>query len=322
MTEKGRKMSRIVVALGGNALEKPGDEATAENQRKAIHETVGYLADLAADGFELVLVHGNGPQVGRIVLQNSCSSALTPAMPLDVCDAMSQGMIGYWIQQCLQNELTKRGVGKTAVTLITQVEVDAFDPGFAVPSKPIGPYYSREEAAAQKAENGTLSFQEDAGRGWRRIVASPRPKHIVEIHAVRSAVESGLIPVTVGGGGLPVIRCQDGSLHGVSAVIDKDFSAELLAEELEADLLLILTAVEKVCLHFQTPRETSLNQLAADDAKKYIEAGEFAPGSMLPKIQAAVMFAESRPGRKAIITSLDKAKDALNGRTGTLVYSA
>lgn len=312
-------MKRIVIALGGNALQKPGEQASAENQRKAVAESAEHIADMIADGYEVVIAHGNGPQVGRIVQQNEYASSLTPAMPLDVCSAMSQGMIGYQMQQCLQNALKRRNIAKDVVSVVTQVEVDANDAGFTEPTKPIGRFYSQDELKDKTLSDSAIIFREDAGRGWRRVVASPRPVNIVEINAIRALLEKGVVPIAVGGGGIPVFRRDNGAAQGATAVIDKDFTAELLAEKLDADILLILTGVEKVCIHFGKPDETRLDTLTAEQARHYINDGEFAPGSMLPKIEASLKFIESKCGRRSLITSLEKATSALHGKTGTVL---
>ena len=237
-------------------------------------------------------------------------------MPFDVCGAMSQGMIGYHMQQGLSKVLRKRGNNTCVATVVTQVVVDKNDPKFLAPSKPIGPFYSEEEAKKLAAEKG-YSMKEDAGRGWRRVVASPMPVEIIELDAVKCLVDNGFIAITVGGGGIPVIRDEAGDLVGTAAVIDKDLASEKLAEDLDCDVLVILTAVEQVCINYGKPDQKALSALGIDDARKYMAEGHFAPGSMLPKIEAAVKFVESRKGRKAIITSLDKAVEALAGNAGT-----
>lgn len=307
---------KIVIALGGNALQSGKGEATAEAQLEVVKKTCEYIADISCKGYEVGIVHGNGPQVGRILLASETAKEVTPAMPFDVCGAMSQGYIGYHIQQALRFALAQRNHPVPVSTLETQVVVDGDDPGFKNPTKPIGPFYSEEEAKALEREKG-YSIKEDAGRGWRRVVASPIPKKIVEIDAIRRLWPT-TITVSVGGGGIPVIEKADGSLEGVAAVIDKDFGAELLAEEVDADTLMILTEVEKVAINFNKPNQENLGELTMADAKKYIEEGQFAPGSMLPKVQAAMKFIRSNPSKKAIITSLDKAVEALEGKTGTV----
>ena len=311
-------MKKLVIALGGNALQEAGKPATAEAQLEVVEQTAEYIAQIIEQGYKVIIAHGNGPQVGRIVLQNEAANNVTPAMPFDVCGAMSQGMIGYHIQQGLSKVLRRRGVNKQVATLVTQVVVDANDPKFQNPSKPIGPFYSEAEAKRIADEKG-YTMREDAGRGWRRVVASPLPVEIAELDAVKCLVDGGFVVVTVGGGGIPVVKNSDGDLVGTAAVIDKDLASEKLAEDLDADALVILTAVEKVSINFKKPTQMDLDQLSVEDAKGYIKEGHFAPGSMLPKIEAAVKFVESKPGRVSIITSLDKALDALNGKGGTRI---
>ena len=308
---------KVVIALGGNALEEKGLPPTSQSQMNVVAKTSEYIADLSASGYELAIVHGNGPQVGRILLATEAASHVTPALPFDVCGAMSQGYIGYHIQQALRKSLEKRNRHLPVVTVITQMVVDEKDQAFANPTKPIGPFYTEAEARALEKEKGYV-MKEDAGRGWRRVVASPEPLEIVEIDTIKTLWDS-TITVTCGGGGIPVVRNADGSLRGVAAVIDKDLAAERLAEGMEADILMILTEVEQVCLNFNTPQQKALGSVRIDEAKQYIAEGHFAPGSMLPKMQAAIRFAESKPGRRAIITSLYKAGDALSGRTGTVI---
>lgn len=311
-------MKKLVIALGGNALQEAGKPATAQAQLEVVEKTSEYIADIVERGYEVIVAHGNGPQVGRIVIQNEVASASTPAMPFDVCGAMSQGMIGYHIQQGLSKVLRHRGINKNVVTIVTQVVVDKDDPKFKAPSKPIGPFYTEEEAKAIAEEKG-YTMKEDAGRGWRRVVASPLPVEIVELDAVKTLNYAGFVVVTVGGGGIPVVRNEAGDLEGVAAVIDKDLASEKLARDMDADALVILTAVEKVSINFKKPDQKDLDRMSAAEAKQYIKEGHFAPGSMLPKIEAALNFVESKPGRIAIITSLDKAVDAIEGRAGTTI---
>ena len=311
-------MEKLVVALGGNALQEAGKPATAESQLEVVEKTSEFIADIIQQGYKVVLAHGNGPQVGRIVLQNEAACDVTPAMPFDVCGAMSQGMIGYHMQQALSKVLKKRGNDKKVATVVTQVVVSADDPMFKNPTKPIGPFYSEEEAKKIAEERGFV-MKEDSGRGWRRVVASPKPVEIIEIDAVRCLLDNGFIPISVGGGGIPVVRDANGDIEGTAAVIDKDLASEKLAEELNADVLLILTAVEQVSINFKKPGEKKLDNITVAEAEKYIAEGHFAPGSMLPKVQAAIMFANSKPGRRAIITSLDMAVEALHSRAGTTI---
>ena len=311
---------KIVVALGGNALQSGNGPATAEAQLEVVKHTCERIAEISESGYEVGVVHGNGPQVGRILLASETAKNVTPAMPFDVCGAMSQGYIGYHLQQALGYALKKRGKDIPVVTLATQVVVDGADPGFVNPTKPIGPFYGEEEAKAIAAEKG-YTMKEDAGRGWRRVVASPIPQKIVEIDSVRRLWDSTIV-ITCGGGGIPVVEKEDGSLEGVAAVIDKDFAAELLAEQVEADVLMILTEVEKVAVNFNKPDQQNLDHMTLAEAEKHCADGQFAPGSMLPKVKAAMKFVTAYPEKKAIITSLDKAIDALEGKTGTVVTFA
>jgi carbamate kinase len=308
---------RVVIALGGNALEDKSLPTTAESQLQVVKKTSEYLAKISCAGYEIAIVHGNGPQVGRILLATEAAKEITPAMPFDVCGAMSQGYIGYHIQQGLKLALAKRNRILPVVSVITQVVVDKNDKAFQNPTKPIGPFYTEEEAKKLSEEKG-YTVKEDSGRGWRRVVPSPMPKKIVEIGTIKTLWDT-TIAITCGGGGIPVIENEDGSLEGIAAVIDKDLAAERLAEDMDADILMILTEVEKVSINFNKPNQEDLSHLTIKEAEQFIEEGHFAPGSMLPKVLAAVNFAKSRPGRKAIITSLYKAEDALAGSCGTVI---
>lgn len=304
-------MARIVVALGGNALGKSPLE-----QREAVKNTANSLVDLVEEGHEIILAHGNGPQVGMINLAFEDSQS-TPEMPFPECGAMSQGYIGYHLQNAIDGELKERGINKSVASVITQVIVDKDDKAFKHPTKPIGSFYTKEEAQKLAEEKG-YDMVEDAGRGYRRVVPSPIPVDIAEKGIIKTLVENDHLVVACGGGGVPVIK--DGKrLKGVSAVIDKDFASEKLAEILDADLLVILTAVEKVAINFGKENEEWLSELNIDTANKYIDEGHFAPGSMLPKVRAAVKFVASKKGRKSLITSLEKAKDGLAGKTGTII---
>lgn len=308
---------RIVIALGGNALQSGKGPATAEAQLDVVKNTCSHIARISGMGYEIAVVHGNGPQVGRIVMSSEAAKDVTPAMPFDVCGAMSQGYIGYHIQQCLKYALNRDNRNVPVVTVATQMIVDEKDPAFLNPTKPIGPFYSEEEAKALEAEKG-YTMKEDAGRGYRRVVASPLPRRIVEIEAVKHLWDSCVV-ITCGGGGIPVIEKPNGTLEGVAAVIDKDFAAELLAEQVDADILMILTEVEKVSVNFNKPDQRDLSGMTLEEATKYVEEGHFPPGSMLPKVEAAMKFVRTYPGKKAIITSLDKAVEALEGKTGTTI---
>ena len=311
---------KIVIALGGNALQSGKSDATAEAQLKVVKQTCEYIADISCKGYEIGIVHGNGPQVGRILLASETAKDVTPAMPFDVCGAMSQGYIGYHLQQALKYALNKRDRNVPVLTVATQMIVEKSDPAFQNPTKPIGPFYSEEEAKKLQEEKG-YTMKEDAGRGWRRVVASPLPRKIVEIGAVKRLWDSSIV-ISCGGGGIPVVENADGTMEGVAAVIDKDFAAELLAEQVGADIQMILTEVEKVAINFNKPDQQNLDKLNLEDAVKYIEEGQFAPGSMLPKVEAAMKFVRAYPNKKAIITSLDKAIDALEGKTGTVITFA
>ena len=308
---------RIVIALGGNAL---GDNLP--EQMIAVKQTARAIADLIQEGHEVVIAHGNGPQVGMIQkamaeLTRSDPEKYIPC-PLSVCVAMSQGYIGYDLQNALREELLDRGITKGVATVLTQVEVDPDDPAFSHPTKPIGAFMTKAEADKLIAERG-YDVIEDAGRGYRRVVASPKPVSIVEIQSIRDMVEAGLVVVACGGGGIPVFKTEGHHLKGAAAVIDKDFAACTLAQQLDADCLIILTAVEKVAIHFGKPDVQWLSTLTPAQAERYMADGEFAPGSMLPKVQAAVQFAQSKEGRTALITLLEKAKDGIEGKTGTLI---
>ena len=311
---------RIVIALGGNALQSKDSAPTAEAQLEVVKRTSEFIAEISQRGYEMAVVHGNGPQVGRIVLASETAKDVVPPMPFDVCGAMSQGYIGYHIQQALKYALNKRDRNYPVVSLTTQVVVDRRDPAFQTPTKPIGAFYTEEEARRLEREKG-YTMKEDAGRGWRRVVPSPLPRRIVEIGAVRLLWDHAIV-ITCGGGGVPVVENPDGTLEGVAAVIDKDFAAELLAEEVGADALLILTEVEKVAIRFGQPDQQDLDRLSLAEAARYVRAGHFGAGSMLPKVEAAMKFVRANPGKKAIITSLDKALEALDGKTGTVVTFA
>lgn len=313
-------MSKIVIALGGNALQSKNSAPTAEGQLEVVKNTCERIADICSRGYEVAIVHGNGPQVGCILLASEAAKDVTPAMPFDVCGAMSQGYIGYHIQQSLKYALSTRNIHYPVLTVATQIVVDEKDPGFTTPTKPIGPFYTEEEAKELESEKG-YAMKEDAGRGWRRVVASPLPQKIVEINAIKNLWDSSIV-VCCGGGGIPVVEKMDGTLEGVAAVIDKDFAAELLAEQVDADVLMILTEVEKVAINWGKEDQKDLDHMSLKEAAQYVEEGQFAPGSMLPKVEAAMKFARSYPNKKAIITSLDKAIDALEGKTGTTITFA
>ena len=308
---------RIVIALGGNALGNNLPE-----QMIAVKQTAKAIVDLIEQGHQVVIAHGNGPQVGMIQnamteLTRSDPEKYIPC-PLSVCVAMSQGYIGYDLQNGLREELLDRGINRGVATVLTQVEVDPADPAFQNPTKPIGAFMTKEEADALVKERD-YKVVEDSGRGYRRVVASPQPQSIVEIQSIQDMVEADLVVVACGGGGIPVFKTEGHHLKGAAAVIDKDFASEKMAEQLDADTLIILTAVEKVAVNFGKPGQRWLDSLTPEEARKYMDEGQFAPGSMLPKVQAAVKFAESRPGRRALITLLEKAGAGVAGETGTTI---
>ena len=308
-------MEKLVIALGGNALGN-----TAADQLRLVTETAKSIVDLIAAGNEVVVAHGNGPQVGMINLGLSTAAeagAIKADMPFPECGAMSEGYIGYHLQQAIGNELASRGIDKPVATIVTQTVVSEDDPAFQNPTKPVGAFYDKETADRIAAEKG-YTMVEDAGRGYRQVVPSPKPFDIVEKASIQALVDAGHVVVAVGGGGIPVIR-KDGKVSGTPAVIDKDFGSELLAELLDVDMLIILTAVDQVAINFNKPDQKGLDTLSVAQAKEYIAQGQFAKGSMLPKVEAAVKFVESKPGRKALITSLEKAKDALAGKAGTIL---
>ena len=310
-------MSKIVIALGGNALGKSPSE-----QLNLLEGVAKIIVDLIKQGNKVVLTHGNGPQVGQILLAMEYSSngeVKTPPMPFAECGSMSQGYIGYQLQQSVQDELERQGIVKNCATLITQVLVDSKDSAFQNPTKPIGMFYTKEEADTIAKEKGYVML-EDAGRGYRRVVPSPKPIDIIEKDVIKQLVDNDNVVIAVGGGGIPVIKTNKIELlQGISAVIDKDRSSALLARQINADMLLILTAVDKVYLNYNTDNEIALDKLSAKEARDYIDLGHFAKGSMLPKVEACLDFIENTTNTKAIITSLDKAKDALLGKTGTVI---
>ncbi len=313
------RATRIVVALGGNALEDKNLPPTAESQAQVAARTAEYLADMSCAGYEMAVVHGNGPQVGRIILASESAAEVTPPMPFDVCDAMSQGYIGYHLQQKLRGALMSRGRDIPVVTVVTQIVVNEEDPAFQNPTKPIGPFYTQEQAESIAREKG-YTMQEDAGRGWRRVVASPMPQRIVEIGTLRTLWDT-TIAIACGGGGIPVVSRGNGALEGVPAVIDKDLAAQKLAGEMGADILLILTEVDAVSIDFKKPTEEKLGTVTIAEMEEYCKQGQFAPGSMLPKVRAAMAFAEQNPKGRAIITSLDRGLEALQGQCGTTIVA-
>ena len=309
----------VVVALGGNALQQGKGPADADSQLQVVRQTAAQLVEILKAGHQLAVVHGNGPQVGRIVLQNEAAANITPPMPFDVCGAMSQGMIGYHIQQALEECMAEAGLPGQPVTLVSQVLVDAGDPAFTNPTKPIGPFYTEEEAQAIAQEKG-YTMKEDAGRGWRRVVASPQPLAIVELPQVKTLLDAGFVPIAAGGGGIPVTR-QGKGYRGIAAVIDKDLAAWRMAASLGAKTLLILTEVEQACLYYGRPEQQALGTVSVEQMRTYMEEGHFAAGSMGPKVEAALRFVEGGAGRTAVITSLDKAVEGAQGFAGTIIKS-
>jgi carbamate kinase len=305
---------RIVVALGGNALGK-----TPEEQLKLVRQTAVYIVDLVEGGDKVIVTHGNGPQVGMInlAMEEAHKNNVGPAMPFAECGAMSQGYIGYELQQAIQMELRKREMKRNCVTLVTQVLVDKEDQAFQNPSKPIGSFYTKEEADKISHDSGYV-FKEDAGRGYRRVVPSPKPIKVLELNVIKKLIDSRHIVIACGGGGVPVIETTNG-IEGIDAVIDKDMTSARLAIDLKANVLLILTAVDQVSINYNTAEQKKIKKMSVAEAKKYIEDNQFAPGSMLPKIKACEMFVNRRFGGKAIITSLNNAKKALKGKKGTLI---
>lgn len=310
---------KVVVALGGNAI--LSTDASAKAQQEALMETAKYLVKFIEQGDELIISHGNGPQVGNLLIQQQAAdSEKTPAMPLDTCVAMTEGSIGYWLQNAMGEVLKEKGIDKDVVSLVTQVIVDENDPSFKNPSKPVGPFYTEEEANEQMKADSTVTFKEDAGRGWRKVVASPKPISIKEARVIETLVEQGVITVSVGGGGIPVVETATG-LEGREAVIDKDFASEKLAEIIDADLLIVLTGVDNVYVNYQKPDQKKLETVSVSEMKQYIDENQFAPGSMLPKVEAAIAFVESKPKAKAIITSLENIENLLASEEGTIIVA-
>lgn len=307
---------RLVIALGGNALGNNPQE-----QLELVRNTASTIADLVEEGYDVVIGHGNGPQVGMVNLAFEYAhnnDGKTPAMPFPECGAMTQGYIGYHLQQAVQRELASRGIDKPCAAIVTQVVVDPNDSAFQHPTKPVGMFYSKEDAERIAAETG-YTFVEDAGRGYRRVVPSPVPVKIVELPVVEQLVDMHSVVITVGGGGIPVMEHAPGNYEGVAAVIDKDRASAKLALDLKADMLVILTAVERVAINFNKPDQRNLDQMTIAEARQYIAEGHFAPGSMLPKVESCISFVENTTGGRALITSLEKAKEALQGKTGTML---
>lgn len=308
---------KIVVALGGNAI--LSDSPTAEAQKQALKDTAKQLVKLVKNGDELIITHGNGPQVGNLLLQNiAADSEKNPAFPLDSLVAMTEGSIGFWLQNAMQNELTKADIDKSVATVVTQVLVDKEDPAFENPTKPIGPFYSEEEAKAEM-EKSNDTFKEDAGRGWRKVVPSPKPKGIKEIEAIQTLIDNKQLVIAGGGGGIPVVETTDGTLEGVEAVIDKDFASQTLAGLIDADLFIVLTGVDNVYVNFNQPDQKKLENVTVAELEEYIQQDQFAPGSMLPKVQATIAFVSEKPGSKAVITSLENLENLIESDAGTII---
>lgn len=308
---------KIVVALGGNAI--LSSDPSAQAQKAALVQTAKHLVKLIKNGDDLIITHGNGPQVGNLLLQNLAANCdKNPAFPLDSLVAMTEGSIGFWLQNALENELTKEKIDKEVVSVVTQVIVDKDDPAFANLTKPIGPFYTEEEAKIESEKTGA-TFKEDAGRGWRKVVASPKPIGIKEIETIRTLLKAGEVVVAGGGGGIPVIREEDGTLTGVEAVIDKDFASQTLAELVDADVFIVLTGVDYVFINFNKPDQKKLEKVTISELEEYIAQGQFAPGSMLPKVEAAMAFVNHKPNAKAVITSLENLGALLESGSGTVI---
>ncbi|MGL4705475.1 MAG: carbamate kinase [Enterococcus faecalis] len=308
-------MSLNVIALGGNAI--LDTDPTDEGQKAVVNHAAKYIVEFVAKGEQVIVCHGNGPQVGNLLLQQKAGeSEKNPALKLDTCVAMTQGSIGYWLQNALTNEFEKRNIAKPVISVVTQVRVDKEDPSFKKPSKPIGPFYTKEEADAEAAKDGS-TYVEDAGRGYRKVVPSPMPKEIVEKEAVRALVEADVLTICSGGGGIPVVA-EDGQYVGVEAVNDKDFSARVLAENVDADRLIILTGVDNIYINYNQPDQKALEQISVAEAEEYIKEGHFAAGSMLPKIEAALDFVKGDDKRKAIITSIENLEN-IDKEAGTVI---
>jgi carbamate kinase len=311
-------MPRLVIAIGGNSLIPDGDHQTVQDQYAAAAETDDHIAGLVEQGWDVAISHGNGPQVGFILRRSELASSELHEIPLDYCGADTQGAIGYMLQQNLVNDFRQRGIDKNVVTVVTQVEVDAADPAFGTPAKPIGSFMEEDEAMSRRDEEG-WDVLEDAGRGWRRVVASPQPMRIVELDVIRGLLDAGVVTIAVGGGGIPVVKNENGDLEGIAAVIDKDLASALLANQVDADLLLISTAVEQVALNFGTPEQRWVDQFTLGEVKQYLaEGGHFAEGSMAPKMRAVVQFLEAG-GKEALITNPANLERAMNGETGTRI---
>jgi carbamate kinase len=316
-TKTARREHRVVIAFGGNASYPPTIKGLASEQMELMRQACEHLVETVAAGYELVLTHGNGPVVGNILFRMARTANELPPMPMDVCVSHSQGGMGYMLQQSLSNVLCRHGIRREVAAVVTQVEVDPADEAFTHPTKPVGRFFSHEEADQLTREQG-WQFVEDSGRGWRRIVPSPQPLRIVELASMQALLAAGVIPITVGGGGIPVARDQDGCLHGLSAVIDKDLTSAMLAAQLNAQTLVMLTGVERVALDFGKPTQRAIDRMTVEEARRYHAEGQFPPGSMGPKIEAALRYLEAG-GQEVVITSIERLHDALQGQAGTRI---
>lgn len=309
-----------IVAFGGNALLRPEDRGTQEEQIARAKQAARWLAEIVRHGYKLIVVHGNGPQVGNILIQAEEASTKIPPQSLDLCVAQTEGSMGFLLQQAIRNRLEAIGVGGEVATVLTEVEVDAADPAFKRPTKPIGPFFTRYRAEALERDLG-WTMKEDSGRGWRHVVPSPRPLRILNITTIARMVDTAAVVIAAGGGGIPVVRGRDGQWRGIEAVIDKDFASALLAAELKVDLFIVLTGVPKVAIDFGKPTQRNLDRMTADEAQKYFNEGQFPPGSMGPKIEAAIQFVRAS-GRSVMITDVEHLREALEEREGTLVVAS
>jgi carbamate kinase len=309
-----------IVAFGGNALLRPEDRGTQEEQIARAKQAARWLAEVVRHGYKLIVVHGNGPQVGNILIQAEEASTKIPPQSLDICVAQTEGSMGFLLQQAIRNRLEAIGIGGEVATVLTEVEVDATDPAFKRPTKPIGPFFTRYRAEALERDFG-WTMKEDAGRGWRHVVPSPRPLRILNIVTISRMVETAAVVIAAGGGGIPVVRSRDGQWRGIEAVIDKDFASALLAAELKADLFIVLTGVPKVAIDYGKPTQRNIDRMTADEAQKYFDEGQFPPGSMGPKIEAAIQFVRAS-GTSVMITDVEHLREALDGQEGTSIVAS
>jgi carbamate kinase len=309
-----------IVAFGGNALLRPEDRGTQEEQIARAKQAARWLAEIVRHGYKLIVVHGNGPQVGNILIQAEEASTKIPPQSLDICVAQTEGSMGFLLQQAIRNRLEAIGIGGEVATVLTEVEVDATDPAFKRPTKPIGPFFTRYRAEALERDLG-WTMKEDAGRGWRHVVPSPRPLRILNIVTISRMVETAAVVIAAGGGGIPVVRSRDGQWRGIEAVIDKDFASALLAAELKADLFIVLTGVPKVAIDYGKPTQRNIDRMTADEAQKYFDEGQFPPGSMGPKMEAAIQFVRAS-GTSVMITDVEHLREALDGQEGTSIVAS